>query len=98
MRNLVWRNRVPQQLRQMHVVLSSATAGGSRERQWCAILAGEIDLRSVALPTRVTISRSTVPFSWRDMCPQTNFECRAGGSGRPAKASKSKANSMKDTC
>ena len=30
--------------------------------------------------------------------PPANFGCGAGGSGRPANASKSRANSMKDTC
>ena len=44
-----------------------------RERQWCVILTGKIHSHSVALPTRVTISRSTLPFSWRDMSPPDEF-------------------------
>ena len=44
------------------------------------------------------MSLSTLAFSWRGISPPTNRDCGAGGSCRPAYASKSRASSMYETC
>ena len=67
--------------------------------QWFVSAAGAMEHRPTdQRPMRVTMSHSMRAFFSSDISPPTNLDCGAHGSGRPAYASKSSANSMNDLC